>query len=342
MANFGQLIVPTSIPSSGIRRGQPVFFESPIRHRKGFALSDRVEAEGQIVSAFEFLAFCNGGFVMKREEALEKVDGALAELEQALANGDSETLKAYLAFLGKFHNYSFGNLILIFMQCPHASHVAGFNGWKKLKRHVKKGETGIRILAPVIYKKEDSEAKEQESGEEAKKRKLVAFKVVSVFDVSQTDGEDLPSIRGYSGDPAENLQTLELFATDKSITVVWQRPDTGALGISKGGLIEVDPELESADRFAVLVHEVAHELLHRGERREKTNKTMRETEAEAVAFAVCSAVGLEVGNSAADYIKLWEGNAEQLRESLDFIRVTASEILSALSTDVPAHEPVTA
>lgn len=113
--------------TSGIRRGQPVFFESPIRTGKVLTLLYRVEAEGQFVTAFEFLAFCNGGFVMKREEALEKVDGALAELEQALANGDSETLKAYLAFLGKFHNYSFGNLILIYMQYPHASHVAGFN-----------------------------------------------------------------------------------------------------------------------------------------------------------------------------------------------------------------------
>ena len=100
---------------------------------KVLTLLYRVEAEGQLFLAFEFLAFCNGGFVMKREEALEKVDGALAELEQALANGDSETLKAYLAFLGRFHNYSFGNLILIFMQCPHASHVAGFNAWKKHK-----------------------------------------------------------------------------------------------------------------------------------------------------------------------------------------------------------------
>ena len=117
---------------------------------------------------------------MKREEALEKVDGALAELEQALANGDSETLKAYLAFLGRFHNYSFGNLILIYMQCSHASHVAGFNAWKKHKRHVKKGETGIRILAPVIYKKDDDGEKEPATGEEAKKKRLVAFKVVSV------------------------------------------------------------------------------------------------------------------------------------------------------------------
>ncbi len=279
---------------------------------------------------------------MKREEALEKVDGALAELEQALANGDSETLKAYLAFLGRFHSYSFGNLILIYMQCPTASHVAGFNAWKKHKRHVKKGETGIRILAPIIYNKEVDEGKEPATAEEAKKKKLVAFKVVSVFDVSQTDGEDLPSIRGYSGDPAENLQILEQFATAKNIKVVWQRPDSGALGISKGGLIEVDPELESADRFAVMVHEVAHELLHRGERREKTDKIIRETEAEAVAFAVCSAVGLEVGNSAADYIKLWQGSVEQLRESLDFIRVTASDILSALSVNVPVEEPVTA
>ena len=190
---------------------------------------------------------------MKREEALEKVDGALAELEQALANGDSETLKNYLKFLSCFHNF-----------------------------------------------------------------------------------------RGYSGDPAENLQTLEQFATDKNITVLWQRPDSGALGVSKGGLIEVDPDLEAADRFAVLVHEVSHELLHRGERREKTDKIIRETEAEAVAFAVCSAVGLEVGNSAADYIKLWQGDVIKLRESLDFIRVTASEILSALSTDVPVEEPVPA
>ena len=279
---------------------------------------------------------------MKREEALEKVDGALAELEQALANGDSETLKSYLKFLSCFHNYSFGNVILIYMQCPHATHVAGFNAWKRHKRHVKKGETGIRILAPVIYKKNDGDGKEPASEEEAKTRKLVAFKVVSVFDVSQTEGEDLPSIRGYSGDPAENLQTLEQFATDKNIKVVWQRPDSGALGISKGGLIEVDPDLEAADRFAVLVHEVAHELLHRGERREKTDKIIRETEAEAVAFAVCSAVGLEVGNSAADYIKLWQGDVVKLRESLDFIRVTASEILSALSTEVPFEELVTA
>ena len=278
---------------------------------------------------------------MKREEALEKVDGALAELEQALANGDSETLKAYLSFLGKFHNYSFGNLMLIYLQCPHATHVAGFNAWKKHNRHVKKGATGIRILAPVIYKKKDGDGKEPASEEEAKQRKLVAFKVVSVFDVSQTEGEDLPSIRGYSGDPAENLQTLEQFATDKNIKVVWQRPDSGALGVSKGGLIEVDPDLEAADRFAVLVHEVSHELLHRGERREKTDKIIRETEAEAVAFAVCSAVGLEVGNSAADYIKLWQGNVMKLRESLDFIRVTASEILRALNTDVPVEELVT-
>ena len=82
------------------------------------------------------------------------------------------------------------------MQCPHATHVAGFNAWKKHKRHVKKGETGIRILAPVIYKKNDGDGKEPASEEEAKQRKLVAFKVVSVFDVSQTEGEDLPSIRG--------------------------------------------------------------------------------------------------------------------------------------------------
>ena len=90
-----------------------------------------------------------GGF-RKQDELQKKVDDALANLQSALSNGDSDTLKAYLAFLGRFHNYSFGNQILIYLQNPDATHVAGFQRWKALGRYVKKGETGIRILAPMV------------------------------------------------------------------------------------------------------------------------------------------------------------------------------------------------
>jgi antirestriction protein ArdC len=268
---------------------------------------------------------------MKHEDALEKVDGALAELETALANGQSETLKNYLTFLSRFHNYSFGNVILIYLQRPDASLVAGFQSWKKSKRHVKKGEKGIRILAPVTRKLDDEESTDAKDGQ----RRVCGFRTVSVFDVSQTDGEELPTIRGYQGDPQQNLERLEAFAVSNGIEVCWEQPAGGALGVSENGSIKVAPNLEPAETFAVLVHEVAHERLHKGARRTETTKVIRETEAEAVAFAVCTAVGLETGTAAADYIQLYSGDVEKLRESLEFIRVTASEILSALSEESP-------
>jgi len=267
---------------------------------------------------------------MKHEEAIAKVDGALAELETALAGGHSETLKRYLTFLARFHRYSFGNVMLISLQCPDATLVAGFRAWKAHGRYVKKGARGIRILAPLVRKQQDEESDDGET------RRVCGFRTVSVFDISQTEGDEIPTLRSYHGDPAENIALLEEFVAARDIELLWEAPDGGALGVSQNGTIRVSPDLEPAQRFSVLVHEVAHELLHKGERRAETTKVIRETEAEAVAFAVCSAVGLEPGSAAADYIQLYRGDADGLRESLEFIRGAASEILTTLTTDVPA------
>ncbi len=272
---------------------------------------------------------------MKQEQVLEKVDAALSELEAALANGKSEQLVTYLKFMGQFHQYSFGNVILIWSQFPEASFVAGYRKWQQLGRQVRKGEKGIRILAPLIGK---AKAKEDQPTPNEGEKAVYGYRSVPVFDVSQTDGDELPGLGGYEGEPVKQLAALETFTDSKGIKLIWDAPDGGALGVSIGGTILVDPSLETAERFATLVHEVAHELLHRTDRRKETTKSLRETEAEAVAFAVCSGVGVESDGHAADYIQLHQGDVEKLKASLDLIRNAASEILSALSVSATANE----
>ena len=273
-----------------------------------------------------------------KEDVLKCVDSALGNLEQALSQGHSDGLKNYLKFLSAFHSYSFRNMMLIFMQNPDASLVAGYKAWQKLGRQVRKGEKGLRILAPIVRRRkaDDAEQSKKESPEQPDgepKKVVTGFRLASVFDISQTEGDDLPEFGGYSGDPAENLERLKEFADSKGIKLLIEDPGGGALGVSQGGTIKVRPDLSPADTFAVMAHEVAHELLHKGERRKETTKAIRETEAEAVAYAVCSAVGLDDDSKAADYIQLHQGDSEKFQQSLEVIRKTASEILSWLSAD---------
>ena len=279
-----------------------------------------------------------------KEELHERIDDALVGLEHELRNGSTDQLQTYLRFLSQFHNYSFGNVMLIALQNPDATLVAGYRAWQNMGRQVRKGESGIRILAPMIKKKRkgetDSEDEPQQSeseSEKGKSRSVYGFRAVSVFDVSQTDGEDLPQLRRYGGDPAHNTTRLKTFVESLGIELIFEPIAGGALGSSEKGRIRIRPDLPDAETFAVLVHETAHELLHKGERRKETTKTSRETEAEAVAFTVCAAIGLEGRFASADYIRLYQGDADLLRESLDVIRQTASRILAAL--EKPDKDP---
>ena len=157
---------------------------------------------------------------------------------------------------------------------------------------------------------------------------------VWVFDVSQTEGIDLPELREVTGDPGENIDRLAPFLKAHGIQLVYNEKIAPALGMSYGGRIAILPGQSKAEEFSTLIHETAHELLHKAERRTATTKTVRETEAEAVAFVVGKAVGLVAGTASADYIQLYHGNASLLAESLEVIQQTAGVILAALEPPI--------
>lgn len=266
---------------------------------------------------------------MNREEALKQSDEALTELAQALQQGKSETLMKYLDTMSRFHRYSFGNCMLIALQNPDATLVAGFGRWKELGRWVKKGEKGIAILAPLVSRKKS----ERDNGEEPEKRIspiLRGFRVVHVFDVTQTEGKELEEFAQLDGEPGEKIAGMEVVIRSKGIDLEYVERLGGALGMSEGGKISVLSSLSRAQQFSVLVHELAHELLHRGDRRKDTTKTVRETEAEAVAYVVCRSAGLECSTAASDYIQLYSGNELVLMQSLELIRDVACSIITEL------------
>jgi len=263
-----------------------------------------------------------------RAKAVTQTKEALTKLEESLRQGKSDSLVEYLQVLGRFHRYSLRNLLLISSQNPHATQVAGFSTWKKLGRNVMKGEKGIRILAPVKYKsKRDDTATKDVGGEE---KVLAGFKCVSVFDISQTEGKPLPEFSRVKGDPGEYLERLKSVVTDMGISLEVATIPGGALGLSKGGKIQIAAGQTPESEFTTLAHETAHELMHNKSDRREKSKTVVETEAEAVAFVVCHAIGLDAESQSTDYIQLYQGDAELLQESLASIQETAAWMIDAI------------
>ena len=209
-------------------------------------------------------------------------------------------------------------------------------------RKVIKGQKGIRILAPMIgtRKKKDTEQKQNSDPAAVNKPILVGFRAVYVFDVSQTEGAELPGFTERTkGEVGEYNERLRSFVEAQGIALEFKESIAPALGMSYGGCIAILPGQEPAEEFSTLVHELAHEMLHKAERRTATTKTVRETEAEAIAFVVSQAIGLDAGRASADYIHLYHGNAALLTESLEVIQRTAAQILSALETREEAEQP---
>ena len=260
----------------------------------------------------------------KVEQARELSANALDSLTKQLESGNSEQLNAYINAMSRFHKYSFGNMMLILAQRPDATHTAGFHTWRSLGRTVKRGEKGIFIIAPMILKSKDSTDDD---------KAFARFKAVHIFDISQTEGDPLPEPSSVGGDPGQALNALEASITKSGITLETSDDLGGAEGISKGGSIILRSGQHPAERFSTLVHEWTHEILHQVKKKEdRPNKTIRETEAEAVAFVVGHAIGLEVGTASADYIKLYQGDAETLSASLHRIQKTACTIIEAINT----------
>jgi hypothetical protein len=246
-------------------------------------------------------------------------------------------LAAYLTAMARFHNYSFGNIVAIARQRPTATRVAGFGTWKEMGRFVKRGEKGIQILAPMIgYRRKNADAAQNTDVDGSTKPQptLIGFRAVYVFDVAQTEGEDLPEFEhNISGEVGEQRDRLIDFLAQQNIALEFNERIAPALGVSYGGKIALLPGQTEPEEFVTLVHETAHELLHKAERRTFTTATVRETEAEAVAFIVGQAIGLEMGNASSDYIQMYNGNAALLTESLEVIQRTSALILAAIHED---------
>ena len=268
----------------------------------------------------------------QRQTAKEIIAANVKSLIEQLEAGHSDALTAYLDAMSRFHNYSFGNVLEIARQRPSASRVAGMYAWNQLGRRVKKGEKGIRILAPIIGIKRKSDEEAEKDITKQNTRVLVGFRNPYVFDVEQTEGADLPAMREIYGDLGENHDRLLSFIDRQGIELVFTEKIAPALGMSYGGRIAILPGQSKDETFATLVHELAHEMLHKAERRTATTKVVRETEAEAIAFVVGKAVGLEAGTASADYIALYHGNASLLVESLEVIQQTSAVILAALES----------
>ncbi len=266
---------------------------------------------------------------MKRDEVRRVAREAFEQLVKDVEAGKSDTLQAYLKAMGRFHRYSVGNAILIQLQKPKATHVAGFRAWQRLGRYVKKGEHGIAIMAPVVYQKKTRSAEDDNDNRD--EDTVSIFKTAYVFDIRQTDGKPLPEFARAQGDPGVYLERLERFVSGKGIKLERHEDLRMAEGVSIGGTILLKAKLAPAEDFSVLVHEAAHEVMHQDPGNRPKEKTVREAEAEAVAYVVCQGIGLDVNTASSDYIQLYNGDKKTLMQSLERIQRTAAEILEAVT-----------
>ena len=267
-------------------------------------------------------------------ERAEKVERALSMLEEGVERiASGEEFRRYLAFSARFHRYSARNCLLILAQRPGASRVAGYRRWQQLGRQVRRGEEGIRILAPVSRTVED-----EGTGEKA--RALVGFKVASVFDVSQTDGEPLPEAPrpedlGDPDDPAGVAsrvhEGLYRFCEVEGVAVELEDRRPGEYGSyeRKGRRIVLNRALSGVDRATTLAHELAHHLLHREDDGRTTN-AMRETEAEGVSFAVFSYFGFDTSRFTFAYVACYANEPEILKAALSRIQKATHELIEAV------------
>jgi hypothetical protein len=249
----------------------------------------------------------------------ESINALCAETDAAK---QSAIYRAWLSTLSRFRNYSWGNCLLIWSQAPDATRVAGFNTWKSLGRFVKKGQTGIRILAPLIRK-----AEEEKNGTTERVSRPFGFKTVAVFDYAQTDGDPLPELNTNATEGGDALlPQLEMAAAQLNITLVYKAIEGSAEGLSKGGLIEIEETLDTPARCGVIAHELAHELLHKSNREGTTRQ--RELEAESVAYAVLAHFGMHP--QSCFYLASYDVTPEMLTASLQTIGSATTTIISLI------------
>ena len=287
----------------------------------------------------------------KVKEITDRLEEGLKELFEG------EKYKSYLNTMSKFHNYSANNIRLIEMQCPGATYVAGYRKWQKdFGRHVNEHENGIRILAPAPYKfKEEREKIDPVTNEPMLDRdgmpvmeeveiKIPAFRVVTVFDYSQTGGKELPGL-GVSelyGDVERYRDFMEALERVSPVPIRYE----GMEGDRKGYFIDLNHPISIKEGMSETqtaktgVHEVAHAKLHAKEIEKETgiskDRETKEIEAESIAYTVCQHFGIDTSDYSFGYIAGWSSGKEmpELKSSLDTIRRTSSELIMGIETQL--------
>lgn len=271
-------------------------------------------------------------------------------LEQGLsALFESKKYQEYLKAMSKFHNYSFNNTLLIAMQKPDATLVAGYQTWEKqFGRHVKSGEKAIRILAPAPYKKKvncSSNAAEENAPESESEINIMAFKPAYVFDISQTDGPDLPSLgtNKLQFSVANFNQFMDALSCISPVPIEFQTIKSGAKGFfsNTDHKIVIQKDMAEAQTVKTVIHEICHSILHSTDKTDskeinKKTRSSKEVEAESVAYTVCQHFGIDTSDYSFGYIAGWSSGKElnELKASIELIRKTASEIINDIESSL--------
>ena len=283
----------------------------------------------------------------RREEQEEQIKALTDQLEKGIKEVfTSEKYKAYLSTMEKFHSYSFNNSILIYVQKPNASMVAGFKTWQSLDRQVKKGERGIRIFAPRPYKViRDVEAVDPGTGEvlldpngkpimEKEERSYVRFIPVKVFDVSQTEGKALPTLTEELQGEAPNYEALMAAIKEAAQVPIrfdtWTDSKKGYYNLTNQEIV-IKSGMSERQTVKTAIHETAHSILHTDKEHLKDSATM-EVEAESVAFVVCQHFGLDTSDYSFGYLASWSSGKElpELKASLQTIQKTSDGLIGKL------------
>ena len=297
-------------------------------------------------------------FMEEQKSQFDRVKEITDQLEEGIANlFESDAFKQYLTTLSKFHNYSLNNTLLIAMQKPDATLVAGYTAWQKqFGRQVQKGEKAIKILAPTPYKKKvNVEKQDPNTGEvlrnpdgtaqtEIQEVMQSAFKIVNVFDISSTEGKELPTIGvdELLGDVNQYENFMNVLKASCPVPISFEQIDSGAKGYyhQTEQRIALQEGMSEVQTVKTLIHEMAHQKLHavnpttKEPVGEKGNQTrhVKEVEAESVAFTVCQHFGIDTSDYSFAYVAGWSHGKEtpELKASLNTIRQAASEMITTI------------
>jgi len=268
----------------------------------------------------------------------ERIKEITEQLEAGVtAVFESDAYKAYLKCMSKFHNYSLNNTLLIALQRPDASLCASYTSWQKDHgRQVRKGEKGIKIIAPCKYKVE-LEEKDEDGNQKIAER--TGFKVVTTFDISQTDGPELPTVgvNELVGEVGDYRKLFNALTEMCPVPIYTEDIQNGAKGYYSDAdrKIVIKSDMSQLQTIKTMIHEMAHEKLHSKENLDKNHpvdRRTKEVEAESIAYTICQHYGLDSSDYSFSYVAGWSSGkgVKELKASLERIRSAADEMITGI------------